>query len=223
MDGIVSSCTFGHAPGLSLLSWWDCPSTSSRPLCEDGFLVKNKQRIKPKALSFLSIHAVRSKIFILALLLLLPMLPLAQLRVVLFLAPQCKICQYYSPTLRELHEQYSSKGVLFEAWMPGEWVTDSIADAYQTRFGLPFEVNPDQTLHYELSATVVPEVFLLDENGRVLYHGRIDDSYAAIGKRRTKVKHHELKNALEDALAQRMPLVPFVQPVGCIIEKKSPQ
>jgi thiol-disulfide isomerase/thioredoxin len=180
-------------------------------------------RIKPKTLSFLSLFTVRSKIFILAFVLLLPLLPAAQLRVVLFMAPQCKICQYYSLTLRQLYEQYSTKGVHFEAFMPGEWITDSIADAYQTRFRLPFDVNPDQTLHYELGATAVPEVFLLDEDGKVLYHGRIDDSYEAIGKRRTHVKHHELKNALDDALAQRMPSVPFVQPVGCIIEKKSPQ
>jgi hypothetical protein len=73
-------------------------------------------------------------------------------------------------------------------------------------------------MHRKLTATVTPEVFLI-RNDSVMYHGRIDDSFVRVGKRRAHVKNRELRNALEAILQGQQPEVSHVPAVGCIIEK----
>ena len=73
-------------------------------------------------------------------------------------------------------------------------------------------------MHRALNATVTPEVFVL-RNDSVVYHGRIDDSFLRVGKRRAHVKNRELRSVLDSILQGRSVQVHFVPAVGCIIEK----
>ena len=68
-----------------------------------------------------------------------------------------------------------------------------------------------------LRPTVVPEAFVVDAGGRLCYRGRIDDRFVAVGKPRTKVTHHELRDAI--AALHTGGRAPESQPaVGCIFE-----
>jgi hypothetical protein len=73
-------------------------------------------------------------------------------------------------------------------------------------------------MHRRLNATVTPEVFVI-HNDSVMYHGRIDDSFVRVGKRRAHVKNRELRNALDRILQGGMVEINHVPAVGCIIEK----
>lgn len=142
----------------------------------------------------------------------------SEIRVTYFLSSTCKICQYYSLTLREIHSEYSAKGVTFRALFPGKLESENTLQEYKTRYEIPFDCLMDSTEHVIMQASVTPEVFI-HKNNTLVYHGRIDDSYAAIGQRRFKTKNHELRDVLNNILADKSIATTFVQPVGCIIEK----
>jgi len=137
-----------------------------------------------------------------------------------FLSSTCKICQFYSIELNNIYQDYASKGFNFRGLFPGKLETDSTVSDFGKVYGLPFLLHTDKKEeHRSLNATITPEVFVTDKNGVVMYHGRIDDAYFSVGKRRTKVKNHELRNVL-DALAQGQKIPSLHVPaVGCIIEK----
>ena len=140
-------------------------------------------------------------------------------QVIFFLSPTCKICQFYTLEMQTLYKDYAGL-FAFRAVMPGTLVSDSSATAFRETYGIPFPVSRDVlNEHMSMNATVTPEVFVVNGAGEVVYHGRIDDAYVAIGKRRTIVKHHELRDVLE-AISTGMRIETKNTPaVGCIIEK----
>jgi hypothetical protein len=91
------------------------------------------------------------------------------------------------------------------------------AKTYQVPFAL--QADPQHQLTRRLKARITPEAVVVAADGRtVLYQGRLDDSYAALGRRRTVVAHHELADALAAVAARRPVAVPRTEAVGCFIE-----
>lgn len=142
----------------------------------------------------------------------------AQVKVAFFLAPTCTICRYYALEMRDLSADYASHEVEFIGYAVGPLLTDSVVASFREEYKIPFSVVLDDTMHRALNATVTPEVFVL-RNDTVVYHGRIDDSFLRVGKRRAHVKNRELRSAIDSILQGRSVDVPFVPAVGCIIEK----
>jgi hypothetical protein len=141
-----------------------------------------------------------------------------QLRVAFFLSPTCSICRFYALEMRNLSADYSSKGVDFAGYAVGPLLNDSIVEAFRKEYQIPFPIAHDDVMHRHLNATVTPEVFVI-HNDSVMYHGRIDDSFVRVGKRRAHVKNRELRNALDRILQGGLVDVSYVPAVGCIIEK----
>jgi hypothetical protein len=120
--------------------------------------------------------------------------------------------------MRSLASDYSQEEVDFTAYAVGPLLHDSLVQSFRATFRIPFPVILDDDMHRRLNATVTPEVFVI-QNDSVLYHGRIDDSFVRVGKRRAHVKNRELRNALERILHGEQVEVSHVPAVGCIIEK----
>jgi len=53
--------------------------------------------------------------------------------------------------------------------------------------------------------------------GQVLYRGRIDNVYAALGKRRPEATERDLRKALDEILQGKAVTTSQTQPVGCYI------
>ena len=64
-------------------------------------------------------------------------------------------------------------------------------------------------------ATRTPEIFVLDPAGKVLYHGRIDETYDSP----EKVKSPDLRNALEAILAGKPVPAARTKAFGCTIKR----
>lgn len=141
-----------------------------------------------------------------------------QVKVAFFLSPTCTICRYYALEMRELSADYTAHEVEFIGYAVGPLLTDSVVASFREEYKIPFPVVLDDTMHRALNATVTPEVFVL-RNDSVVYHGRIDDSFLRVGKRRAHVKNRELRSVLDSILQGRSVQVHFVPAVGCIIEK----
>jgi hypothetical protein len=142
----------------------------------------------------------------------------AQLKVAFFLSPTCTICRFYALEMRDLTSDYGGKGIEFMGYAVGPLLNDSIVQAFRTEYKIPFPIEIDEVMHRRLNATVTPEVFVI-QNDSVMYHGRIDDSFVRVGKRRAQVKNRELRNTLDRILRGSTVEVSHVPAVGCIIEK----
>lgn len=141
------------------------------------------------------------------------------LRVILFLAPLCPICQDMTFDLRLLEEEFAGDPIEFIGVFPNaSTTTEQMAD-FRERYGLDMACTPDTMGWQErLGACWTPEVFVLDERDSILYQGRINDRYFAPGRRRNKTRQRDLHHALTDILAQRPVEVPITTAVGCPIE-----
>jgi hypothetical protein len=64
---------------------------------------------------------------------------------------------------------------------------------------------------------VTPEAAVFSADGRLVYHGRIDDWYADFGRARPTPTTHELYSAVEAAIAGKMVAVAAVPAVGCFL------
>lgn len=141
--------------------------------------------------------------------------------VLIFLAPDCPLSQYYTLPLRNLFNEYS-KHVAFTGIIPGmDSGLEELAQ-YKKRYLIPFELLFDEKLKLtrKLKATITPEVFLLDENTEVIYSGAIDDAAVDLTVKRQIVRNHYLKDALDDLVNHKPVKVNRTKAIGCIIERK---
>jgi len=152
-----------------------------------------------------------------------PPLPGRQLpfTVYVFLAESCPISQQATLPLRELHAKYAARGVRFVGVFPGSTATAASVAEFKGKYAVPFslQLDPKQELTHRLKASITPEAVVMAAGGRILYQGRLDDRYAALGERRSLSQHHELAEALADLAAGRPVAVPRTEPVGCFIEQ----
>lgn len=140
--------------------------------------------------------------------------------VIVFLAPKCNICKYYTKNLRELSEEFEAKGFSFTGIFPNAHTSDEDIAAFRSEFKLNFHMQTDvEGLADELGAEVTPEVFVRDFAGDILYSGRIDNSYVRVGKRRRNTSSSDLKDALDAILAGEPIENPTTPAIGCIIER----
>lgn len=139
--------------------------------------------------------------------------------VIVFMAPKCNICKYYTPALKALHQEFSQAGVVFQGVFPNAHTDLEQIEAFDQTFDIPFELSLDTAdLAGKFSALVTPEVVVL-VGERVVYQGRIDNSYVRVGKRRTRTSSSELKDVL-DAIVKGRSIPQFETPaIGCIIER----
>ena len=138
--------------------------------------------------------------------------------VVAFLGVECPLARLYGPRLNELYHAYKDRGVAIIGVDSNRQDSLTELTAYKTKHALDFPLLKDvgHRLADAMEATRTPEVFVLDANRRVRYHGRIDDQYG-VGFTRYDPQRSELRDAIEDLLAGRPVAVPETKAVGCII------
>lgn len=139
--------------------------------------------------------------------------------VFVFLSQSCPICQSYTLPLKELYKHYGKQNIRFVGIFPDSEATPKELNEFKKTYAIPFELLPDSagTITKKFGATITPEVFVEDEAGRIIYSGRIDDSFYAVGKRRKVVTTHELADALESHIRGSVIKVSKTQAVGCLI------
>jgi len=59
---------------------------------------------------------------------------------------------------------------------------------------------------------------VLGKHGEILYRGRIDNRYAALGTKRLVATEHDLRDALDDITADRPVKLKKTTAVGCSIQ-----
>ena len=139
--------------------------------------------------------------------------------VFIFVNTDCPISNRYAPEIRRVKEKFADAGVKF-------WLVyadpDTLPDAIRKHlqdYQLPPAAlrDPRHALVRLSQAHVTPEAAVFLPGRRLVYHGRIDNRYADLGKERPEATQHDLQNVLE-AVVQGKP-VPYAtaRAVGCYI------
>ena len=138
----------------------------------------------------------------------------------------CPIAEGYAPLLEELSQSYGSRGVRFFAINSN--VQDALPElrAFVNEFGLTFPLLKDHghAIADQLGAERTTEVFLLDQDFKLRYQGRIDDQFSVTGRsvgfRKDHAEKRFLRNAIDALLAGNSVATPRTQAQGCIIGRK---
>jgi hypothetical protein len=148
--------------------------------------------------------------------------------VLLFVLDDCPIANSYAPEIRRLDEEFSARGVSLFVVHAERRLTAEAAARHAEEYGLdcPVLLDPDHRLVRMAQATRTPEAAVFSPQGKLLYRGRIDDAYAAYGKRRPQPTSRDLVAAVHAVLAGRPVPVPRTDVIGCpipeVVEGPSP-
>jgi peroxiredoxin len=143
-----------------------------------------------------------------------------RVRAFVFLSTECPISNGYLKTLNELHAKFAAKSVDLFGVVADSTVTRSRTSKHFAEFKTTFPILFDASglLLPALKPTHVPEAFVLNQDGQVVYRGAIDNAWEAIGRRRPKAEKEFLADAITAALGGKAVAVPETKPVGCLIE-----
>lgn len=140
--------------------------------------------------------------------------------VVLYVSPECPLCQSYTLTMNNLITAYAGKRIDFLGIVPGTDYTPESILKYQRTYKskLPLLRDVSNRTVKLLGATITPEVFVLNQSGKVVYSGRIDNWAYELGRKRKVITEHNLRDALDAILAGKAVVVKKTKAVGCFIE-----
>ena len=131
------------------------------------------------------------------------------IEVVVFLSETCPICRQSTKALNRLAEKFTPSGVVFTGVFPNASIsTAETRSAFAKKYKLTFPLiaDPDYRITDALQASITPEVFIRHiKTGKVVYQGKIDNQFQAVGKRRQQVTEHYVESALISILQGREP------------------
>ena len=143
------------------------------------------------------------------------------LTVFVFLEDECIISQFFTPELTRLYEKYHTQHIGFVGYFPSTETGQDQIDWFASEFRIDFPLLPDhdKSLTKKLGITITPEVAVWDHREeRMIYRGRIDDSYVRVGKRKLHPQSHDLEDMISDwTLNQTPEILVLTQAIGCFI------
>ena len=136
--------------------------------------------------------------------------------VLMFISTQCPVSNSYNEKMAKLYNDYEKKGIVFLGVNSNqaESVEEIKKHSKENKFGFPVLKDVNNLVADKLSASVTPEIYVLNNKLDVLYHGRIDDS-----RREDEVKSSDLRNALDEILSGQNVKVPKTKAFGCSIKR----
>jgi len=142
----------------------------------------------------------------------------SQYMAIVFLSPECPLCQNYTLVLNRLSDQYKGRITLYGV-IPGKAYSAGELEKFRTGYHLRFDLLTDRDFELVklLKATTTPQVFLLSRQNEILYAGLIDNWAASLGVQRTVVTRHYLAAAIDAALNHLPIATRTTIPVGCLI------
>jgi peroxiredoxin len=140
--------------------------------------------------------------------------------VVAFWCNHCPYVRAWEDRFNDIAREFSDRGVVTvaicandAATYPADSFENMVVRASEKGYVFAYAHDEPQETARAYGAARTPEVFVLDAQGRVAYHGAIDDDTDP-GAVRTSY----LRDALEAVLAGRAPAPAQTPPVGCTIK-----
>jgi cytochrome oxidase Cu insertion factor (SCO1/SenC/PrrC family) len=143
-----------------------------------------------------------------------------QLPLLFFADLSCPCVQAYNGRMKALQEKYEAQGLRIAYIFPApEDGVDAIRQLAKTQsYPWPSVRDADQKLMRRFNVQCTTETFLLDREGRLRYHGRVDESIFEP----EKAKSHDLENAINALLQNKDVPVTETAAYACTIPRLPP-
>ena len=139
---------------------------------------------------------------------------------VIFSCNHCPFVKAWQGRIASIGNAAKAKGIgviIVNPNDPTDYPEDSYAEmqkrAKQLGFTSPYVVDATSDVARAFGATRTPEAFLFDKNGKLVYHGAIDDSREA-----DQVTKHFLQDAIDATVTGKAVPVAETKFVGCTIK-----
>lgn len=141
-----------------------------------------------------------------------------RLTAVCFLGTECPMARAYARQLTEMQSELGGRGVRIVGVMSNSQDTAEDITNFVQELDVGFEVLVDRgsRIADQFGAQRTPEAFLLDDELKLRYQGRINDQYAP-GVAKTAASREDLRIAIEELLAGKPVSVKSAAAQGCII------
>ncbi|MBN2411165.1 redoxin domain-containing protein [candidate division KSB1 bacterium] len=136
--------------------------------------------------------------------------------VLMFISTRCPVSNSFNERMEKLYQTYSKKGVTFLGLNSNslEDINEIKKHALDKNLNFTILKDTDNIIADRLGARVTPEIFVINSERVILYHGRIDDA-----NKESDVKSADLKNALDEILAEKPVTTPVTKVFGCSIKR----
>lgn len=143
--------------------------------------------------------------------------------VLAFLGTECPLARLYGPRLAELDRKLSAKGVQFLAVDANrqDAITEIASYARVSHIDFPILKDLNNKVADQIGAKRTPEVFVLDQDRVVRYHGKIDNQYG-IGFAKKTATEPYVETAVKELLAGQTVAKAETPVVGCFIGRVRP-
>jgi peroxiredoxin len=149
--------------------------------------------------------------------------PIGKGFLVIFSCNHCPYVRAYENRIKKLTSDYSPKGLSVFAINSNDsdqYEDDSFENmkirAAEMNFNFPYLRDEDQNIARAYGASHTPEIFLFNNQKKLVFHGKIDDNW----RDETKVRSTYLKDAIEELIAGKEISVPETFTIGCTIKWK---
>ena len=140
---------------------------------------------------------------------------------IIFSCNHCPFVKAWQERIVKIGNKYREKGIgviLINSNDPDEYAVDDLEHmkklAKREGYKFPYVVDETSNIARAFNANRTPEVFLFDEENKLVYHGAIDDN----PHKPKKVEEHYLINALDALLAGEEIEKQKTRSVGCSIK-----
>lgn len=139
--------------------------------------------------------------------------------VYIFLSEDCPICRYYVHDINELHDKFESAEINIVGIFPNFSSKPEKINSFVKEYQLSISTKTDyfKKISTRLGATKTPEVIITNESNSIIYKGRIDNAFAALGKRRRVVTEHNLDDILTQLKNGTQIPYTAIETIGCYI------
>ena len=136
-----------------------------------------------------------------------------------FIAHDCPISNAYAPEMGRIGKAYALRGMAaFVVYVERDLSSSDARKHWKDySFPCPALMDPRRTLIRLTGARMTPEAVIVAPNGKVVYRGRIDDTYVDFGKRRDSPQSRDLRRALDAFLDHKTVSPNRTTVIGCNI------
>ena len=136
--------------------------------------------------------------------------------VVMFIATECPVSNDYNSRMEKLYNDYKEKGIAFLGINSNKAESVERIKEHAAEKGLTFTILKDEQniIADKFEASVTPEVYVLNKNFELLYHGRIDNA-----RNESEVVSKDLEKALNEILSGKEVSKKETKAFGCSIKR----
>jgi peroxiredoxin len=136
--------------------------------------------------------------------------------VIIFVATECPVSNDYNSRMEKLYNDYKEKGIAFLGINSNKAESVEQIKEHAEEKGLTFTILKDEKniIADKFEASFTPEVYVLNSDFNILYHGRIDNA-----RDESEVVTKDLENALNEILAGKEVSKKETKAFGCSIKR----